>query len=80
MNQPCRNFMKKLMLLAAVLCVLVGCSTYGTVTKNLATDGAVVRADLNSPWGNQNFIRIGTTTNTVHVTEKGDIWVNGEKK
>lgn len=58
---------------------LLYCGCYGTITKNLAKDGAIVRADVNSPWGKQTIVRIGTTTNSVRVTTDGEIIVNGKR-
>ena len=65
--------MKLLLLIPLILC---GCTGYGTITKNLAKDGAIVH--VNSPHYGQ-FTRIGTTTNTVRVpTPSGDIVINGK--
>lgn len=70
--------MKKHLLLIAWVFLLCGCTSYGTITKNLSKDGAIVRADINSPWGKQTIVRIGTTTNSVRVTTDGEIIVNGK--
>lgn len=70
--------MKKSLLLLAVALAstfLSGCS-YGTLSKNLAEDGAIVRADVNSPWGKQTIVRIGTTTNSVRISTDGEIVIN----
>jgi hypothetical protein len=70
--------MKKLLFILPCAALLCGCQGYGTITKNLSEDGAIVRADVNSPWGKQTIVRIGTTTNRVRVTADGEIIVNGK--
>lgn len=67
--------MKLLFLIPILLC---GCAGYGTITKNLSKDGAIIRADVNSPWGKQTIVRVGTTTNSVRVTPDGEIIINGK--
>lgn len=62
---------------AALALLAAGCAGYGTITKKLAEDAAIVRADINSPWGKQTIVRIGTTTNQVRITADGDVIVNG---
>jgi hypothetical protein len=51
-----------------------GCAGYGTITRNLSKDGAIVR--VVTPYG--NFLRIGTTTNQVRITADGTITINGQ--
>ena len=68
--------MKLLLIIPFLFC---GCAGYGTIAKNLAKDGAIVRADINSPWGKQTFLRIGTTTNQMRVTADGEIVINEPK-
>lgn len=65
--------MKKLSLLLPLL--FCGCAGYGTITKNLAKDGAIIYAP--TPYG--TVIRIGDTKNTVRVpTPNGEIVINGK--
>jgi len=68
--------MKLKILLAMVAIAFTGCAGLGTVTKNLAKDGAIVRADVNSPWGKQTLIRVGATTNSVRIGPDGQIEIN----
>lgn len=61
------------------LVVTTGCAGYGTITRNLAANGAVGRVELSSPWGPQKIIRSGETTNTVVIDPEGRIIRVGEK-
>lgn len=70
--------MKKLLTLAMLPLILCGCSGYGTISKNLAKDGAILWLDVNSPWGKQKAVRVGTTTNRVEITADGEIVINGK--
>lgn len=72
--------MKKLLALTVGSMLLCGCQGYGTISKNLSKDGAILWLDVNSPWGKQKAIRVGDTTNTVEITTDGDITINGKKK
>jgi hypothetical protein len=68
----------KLQIVAALaLCLLTtGCVGYGNVTRNLSQDGAIVVAEIGSPWGVQKITRIGTTSNTVLVEKDGRVIIN----
>lgn len=72
--------MKKqsIILISLIPLLLCGCLGTGAITRNLAKDGAIVIADINSPYGKQKFVRIGTTTNRVEVTEQGHVIINGK--
>lgn len=68
--------MKIIAVLIMALC-FTGCT--GRALRDLSKNGAIVRADINSPWGKQTVTRIGTTTNSVRVTVDGEIIVNEQK-
>jgi hypothetical protein len=62
---------------ALALCLLTtGCVGYGNVTRNLSQDGAIVVAEIGSPWGVQKITRIGATSNTVLVEKDGRVIIN----
>jgi hypothetical protein len=62
----------------AMIALTSGCVGYGTITRNLAENGAVGRVEMSSPWGPQKFIRSGETTNTVVIDTDGRIIRVGE--
>lgn len=68
----------KLSLALIAACAFTGCAGYGNITKNLAKDGAIVRADVGSPWGKQTIVRIGGTTNRVKIGKDGEIEINSK--
>lgn len=72
--------MKKLLFSTLALTILCGCTGYGNITKNLSKDAAIVRIDINSPWGKQTFVRVGAPTNSVSVSADGSIITNPGKK
>jgi hypothetical protein len=63
---------KNLILLSLIPLLFSGCAGYGTITRNLSKDGAIVR--VVTPYG--VFTRVGTTTNSVRITTNGDIYIN----
>ena len=74
--------MKRLLLLSPLAlsgCMLIGCTSYGNITKNLAKDGAIVVANVGTPWGVQKVVRIGGTTNSVVVSPDGTVSINAGK-
>jgi hypothetical protein len=68
----------KLVVALAMIALTSGCVGYGTITRNLAENGAVGRVEMSSPWGPQKFIRSGETTNTVVIDTDGRIIRVGE--
>ncbi|HEX7861047.1 MAG TPA: hypothetical protein VF773_12010 [Verrucomicrobiae bacterium] len=62
----------------ALVALMSGCVGYGTITRNLSKDGAIVQIELSSPWGPQKFTRVGVTTNknTVLVEPGGRVVMN----
>ena len=67
--------MKKLILSLSLL-LSSGCAQYGTVSKHLAENGAVVKMKIGTPWGVQDIVRVGTTTNKITITPDGTIKIN----
>lgn len=63
----------------ALALLLTGCAGYGTITKNLSEDGAIIKAKIGTPWGVQDIVRIGETSNSVEVGPDGTIRVNPPK-
>ena len=57
-----------------------GCAGYGNVSKNLSEDGAIVKAKIGTPWGVQDIIRVGETTNSVEITPDGSILINHPRR
>jgi hypothetical protein len=54
---------------------MCGCASYGNVSKNLADDGAIVKAKIGTPWGLQDILRIGeNTNNAVMVMPDGTVF------
>jgi hypothetical protein len=60
----------------ALIALCSGCAGYGTITRNLAEDGAIVVAKIGTPWGVQEITRVGTTTNTVLIEPGGRVVIN----
>jgi hypothetical protein len=67
--------MKKMLLVIPAL-LLCGCTGFGSLSKNLAEDAAIVKLKIGSPWGLQDVLRIGGTTNTVIITPDGSVTIN----
>lgn len=55
-----------------------GCAGYGTISRNMSENGAIVLGKFGTPWGVQEFTRVGDTTNTVLLEPPGGgrIWIN----
>lgn len=67
---------KKILVLVPLLLLTGGCAQYGTVSRELAKNGAIVKMKIGTPWGVQDIIRVGTTTNKVEIRPDGTIIIN----
>lgn len=70
------KFMKKIIVLAAVLTLLSGCSSLSKLARELKDDPAIVVVRVGSPWGIQSLTRIGGQTNSVEVMLDGTVRIN----
>lgn len=62
-------------LLVGVLCLGTGCANGGAMLRALAKDPATVVVRVGTPWGMQQFTRIGGVTNTVSVSPDGAVTI-----
>lgn len=77
MKKSFRSRLSRSFALPVLICALCsGCAGYGSLSRNLAKDGAIVRAEIGTPWGVQKILRIGSTTNAVLIGPDGTVVIN----
>lgn len=73
-----RGHAKRLAQVVALLMVVLasGCYTPGAIVRQLKDDGAIVRAKVGTPWGVQDFLRVGESSNRVTIHPDGRIEIS----
>lgn len=55
---------------------LTGCMSFTGLVKQLAKDPAVVSLKVRTLYGSGELVRAGSNTNSVQITEEGEVVVN----
>lgn len=59
--------------------LLSGCASFSQVAEQLKDDPAIVSMRLGTPWGVQNFVRVGgQSNNTVTVSPDGTVKIEAK--